>query len=248
MYDIYLKNITLIKNERKILDNISVHIPKGKTTIIIGPSGCGKSTLLKVAAAIIPIDYGTILVDDQNLRKMTPQVLLEFRKKSSFVFQDAALWANKSVYQNMSLPLKLHFPKMDAKIHDEKIREMLKMVGYTDSVHLRPAALSNGERKIVSLARALITSPELIYMDNPLVLVDPSVAKKMKKLIINLHKTESTIVGNFSSSDLVNKMADYLIIMKDGKLVESGEKESVLESHNPITKGIIDSLLKHDHN
>ncbi len=246
MYDIYLKEITLIKNERKILADVDAHFPKGKTSVIIGPSGCGKSTILKVAAALIPIDSGKILVDDKNLKKMSPLKLLEFRKNSSFVFQDAALWANKSVYQNMSLPLKLHFPEMNNKTHDDRIMEILDLVGYTDSIHLRPAALSNGERKMVSLARALITSPGLIYMDNPLVLVDPSVAKKMRKLIQDLHDTEATIIANFSSPDLINEIADYLTIMKDGKLIETGTAESVRNSTNPVTSEIINSLLNHN--
>ncbi|MCK5672473.1 MAG: ATP-binding cassette domain-containing protein [Spirochaetales bacterium] len=245
MYDINLKDITLIKNERKILDNINVYFPKGKTSVVLGPSGCGKSTLLKVASALIPIDSGEILVNDKNLLKMTPQSILEFRKNSSFVFQDAALWANKSVYQNMSLPLKLHFPDMKNNIHDDKINKMLNLVGYTDSITLIPAALSNGERKMVSLARALITSPDLIYMDNPLVLVDPSVAKKMKKLIIELHETDATILGNFSSPKFINQIADYLVVMKDGKIVETGTVESVYSSKNPVTSSIINSLLHH---
>ena len=245
MYDIYLKDITLIKNERKILNEIKVHFPKGKTTVVIGPSGCGKSTLLKVAAALIPIDSGEILVDDKNLIKMASQDLLEFRKNSSFVFQDAALWANKSVYQNMSLPLKQHFPGMDDKTHDDKILKMLKLVGYTDSIHLRPAAMSNGERKMVSLARALITSPGLIYMDNPLVLVDPAVAKKMKKLILDLHNTSATIIGNFSSPEFIGTIADYLVVMKEGRIVESGTVESINKSKNPDTSSIINSLLNH---
>ncbi len=248
MYDIFLKDITLIKNKRKILADISVHFPKGKTTVIIGPSGCGKSTLLKVAAALIPVDSGDIFVDDKNLRKMNTARLLEFRKTSSFVFQDAALWANQSVYQNMSLPLRLHYPEMDKKSHDDKIMEMLDLVGYTDSIHLIPAALSNGERKMVSLARALIISPGLIYLDNPLVLVDPSVAKKMRKLILDLHNTEATIIANFSSPDLVNKMADYLFVMQEGKMVETGTFESVRKSKNSVTSAIIDSLLNHDRN
>ncbi len=243
MYDIKLKDITLIKNERKILKDINVHFPKGKTTVVIGPSGCGKSTLLKVAAALIPIDSGEILVNDKNLLKMTPQTLLKFRKNSSFVFQDAALWANKSVFENMSLPLKLHYPEMEDNIHNDKINNMLKLVGYTDSIHLRPAALSNGERKMVSLARALITSPELIYMDNPLVLVDPSIAKKMRKLILDLHKSDATILGNFSSPKLINQIADYFVVMKDGKIVETGTVESINTSNNPVTSSIINSLL-----
>ncbi|MCK5153374.1 MAG: ATP-binding cassette domain-containing protein [Spirochaetales bacterium] len=245
MYDIYLKDITLIKNERKILADIEVHFPKGKTTVVIGPSGCGKSTLLKVAAALIPVDSGNMFVDDNNLRKMSSQNLLNFRKNSSFVFQDSALWANQSVYQNMSLPLKLHFPEMKEKTHNDKITNMLKLVGYTDSIYLRPAAISNGERKMVSLARALITSPGLIYMDNPLVLVDPSVAKKMRKLILDLHNTNATIIGNFSSPKLINTIADYLVVMKEGKIVESGTVESIHNSKNPVTSSIINSLLNH---
>jgi len=248
MYDIFLKDITLIKNGRKILDDINAHFPKGKTTVVIGPSGCGKSTLLKVAASLIPVDYGKIFVNDKNLRKMHSPELLEFRKNSSFVFQDAALWANQTVYQNMSLPLRLHFPEMGKKLQDDKIMDMLDLVGYSDSINLIPAALSNGERKMVSLARALITSPGLIYLDNPLVLVDPSVAKRMTKLILDLHNTEATIVANFSSPLLVNKMADYLYVMKSGKLVETGIKESVFNSKNSITTNIIDSLLKHESN
>ena len=247
MYDIYLKNITLIKNERKILSDVNIHFPNGKTTVVIGPSGCGKSTLLKVSAALIPVDYGNIFVDDKNLRKLTTSKLLEFRKNSSFVFQDAALWANQSVYQNMSLPLQLHFPGMNKKKHDDKIMEMLNLVGYTDSIQLIPAALSNGERKMVSLARALIISPRLIYMDNPLVLVDPSVAKKMRKLILDLHNSEATIIANFSSPELIKKIADYLIVMKDGMLVETGSSDSVQNSKNPVTSKIIHSLLNHNH-
>ena len=243
MYDVYLKDITLIKNQRRILSNIDVHFPKGKTSIIIGPSGCGKSTVLKVAAGLIPADFGKILVNDKNLIKMKSQELLEFRKKSSFVFQDAALWANQSVYQNMSLPLRLHFPGLGTKKHDKKIIEMLNLVGYTDSIQLRPAELSNGERKMISLGRALITSPELIYLDNPFALVDPSVAKKMKSLIMDLHKKERTIIANFSSASLIHKIADFLFILKDGELIETGTKEQILNSKNSTTNSIINSLL-----
>ncbi len=245
MYDIYLNNITLIKNNRKILSNIEAHFPKNKTTVVIGPSGCGKSTLLKVSAALIPVSSGNILVDNNNLRKMTPQNLLNFRKNSSFVFQDAALWANQSVYQNMSLPLRLHYPNMDKKSHDDEIMKMLKLVGYTDSINLIPAALSNGERKMISLARALIISPGLLYLDNPLVLVDPSVAKKMRKLIIDLHNNKTTIVANFSSPELIKKIADFLIIMKEGKIVEAGTFDSVMNSNTPETEKIINSLINH---
>ncbi|MCF6335800.1 MAG: ATP-binding cassette domain-containing protein [Spirochaetales bacterium] len=245
MYDIQLQNITLIKNGRKLLDDVEIHFPKGKTTVIIGPSGCGKSTLLKVTAGLIPIDSGEIIINNLNLAKMNSSELMHFRKESSFVFQDAALWSNQSVFQNISLPLSVHFPELDDKTQTKRINEILELVGYTASIHLRPAQLSNGERKMVSLARALIISPSLLYMDNPLVLVDPSVAKKMERLIDDLHKSETTIIANFSSVKLINSIADYLVIMKDGKLVETGTMESIRNSSIPDTRFILNSLLNH---
>ncbi len=245
MHSVKLDRVTFIRNNRKILNDITLEFPIGKTSVIIGPSGCGKSTLLKIAAGLIPPTAGKVFVDGENLLSMNKKELLGFRKKSGFVFQDAALWANKSVYDNISLPLQVHFPEMEREEMDEKIRSILKAVGYTDSILLRPAQLSNGERKMVSLARALVTEPELIYMDTPLTLVDPSVSAKMERLILDLHASGSTILANFSNTSLTKRICDFAVVMKDGMLLSSGTIKEIADNQDKEISGIVKAVLYH---
>ena len=243
MINIKLENVTFIRNNRRILDNVTLEFPAGKTSVVIGPSGCGKSTLLKIAAGLIPPSRGKVYVNGDNLLTMTKKQLLSFRKRSGFVFQDAALWANKSVYDNMSLPLQVHFPDMKAEEKDRKIRDMLDAVGYTDSILLRPAQLSNGERKMVSLARALVISPSLLYMDTPLTLVDPSVSAKMQRLILALHKSDNTIISNFSDPALTKRISDFTVVMKDGKVISTGTIEEITNNRDTDINTTVNAVL-----
>ncbi len=245
MISIKLENVTFIRNNRKIIDNISLEFPPGETSVIIGPSGCGKSTLLKITAGLIPPTSGKVYVDGVNLLAMNRTELLDFRKKSGFVFQDAALWANKSVYENMILPLQVHFPEMDADEKDKKIRSMLKAVGYTDSLLLRPAQLSNGERKMVSLARALVISPVLLYMDTPLSLVDPSVSAKMERLILDLHSSDNTIISNFTDPSLTKRISDFAAVMKDGRVISTGTIAEITDNKDSETRDTVSAVLYH---
>ncbi len=245
MINIKLENVTFIRNNRKIIDDVSLEFPSGKTSVIIGPSGCGKSTLLKIAAGLIPPTTGKVYVDGENLLTMNRKELLDFRKKSGFVFQDAALWANKSVYENMILPLQVHFPEMETDEKDQKIRSMLKAVGYTDSLLLRPAQLSNGERKMVSLARALVISPILLYMDTPLTLVDPSVSAKMERLILDLHSSDYTVISNFANPSLTKRISDFTIVMKDGRVISTGTIKQISETGDREVSDTVSAVLYH---
>jgi len=247
MHTIQLEHVTFIRNNRKILNDISLEFPPGKTSVIIGPSGCGKSTILKVAAGLVPPTSGNVLIDGEKLRGQSRRKLHNFRMQSSFVFQDAALWANQSVYENINLSLQAHFPKMNKDEKDAIILSILKKVGYTDSINLRPAQLSNGEQKMVSLARALVTEPTLLYLDNPLILVDPSVLAKMKKLIINFHNGKETILANFSNISLTKRLADFAVVMKDGKVIYSADMKNVLQSKNPEAREILENILLVNH-
>ncbi len=247
MHTVQLEHVTFIRNNRKILNDITITFPAGKTSVIIGPSGCGKSTLLKVAAGLFPPTSGKVLIDGQNLLTMSKKQLQEFRLESSFVFQDAALWANKSVYENLSLPLQIHNPDMTRDERDRNILSILKEVGYTDSIHLRPAQLSNGERKMVSLARALVTTPHLIYLDNPLILVDPSVLAKMQKLIIAMYKNRETVIANFSSISLTKRLTDFAAVMKDGKVIFTGTMSDVLTCKEAEAVKIIEDIITRDY-
>ncbi len=247
MHTVQLEHVTFIRNNRRILDDVTITFPPGKTSVVIGPSGCGKSTLLKVSAGLFPPTSGKVTVDGHNLLTLNKRQLKNFRRESSFVFQDAALWANKSVYDNVHLPLQIHFPQLSKNEMDTKILGILKEVGYTDSINLRPAQLSNGERKMVSLARALVTSPDLIYMDNPLILVDPSVLAKMRKLIVTLHDRKETVIANFSSVALTKQLTDFAAVMKDGKIIFSGSMEEVLACRKADAAEVIENIITRDY-
>jgi len=133
----------------------------------MGPSGSGKSTLLKVAAGICVPDSGEVLVEGRSLLRMSDRRLLEFRRASGFMFQDAALWANKTIFENLALPLQIHRQDLAAASVRAEVLAALRRAGLEASAELRPAQMSMGENKIVSFLRAVVLRPALLFLDNP---------------------------------------------------------------------------------
>ena len=162
-----LENVNAVRDEVRILTDINVEFYHQKTTVIIGPSGCGKSSILKIAAGIVPPEGGNVYIDGKNVLKIPDRELVGLRKSHGFVFQDAALWANKTVAQNLSLPLQFHFQHISDKEIQRRVTETLRRTGYQDEEALKPDQLSAGERKMVSFARAIITEPQLIFFRRP---------------------------------------------------------------------------------
>ena len=109
---IRLENIVLLSEGFEILRDVSLSFSEGRSTVILGPSGCGKSTLLKVAAGILMPDRGTVYIEGRNIITMSERDLKRFRRRNGFVFQDAALWANQSLYENLFMPVRFHCPRL----------------------------------------------------------------------------------------------------------------------------------------
>jgi len=130
---IELQSVTVQAQEHISLDEVSVAFPAGRSTAIMGPSGSGKSMLLKVAAAIIPPDFGRVLMHGKNLQRLGQKDMLEFRRTSGFMFQDAALWENKTIYENLALPIQLHFPDRGSGEIKKRIHELLEPMNLLDS-------------------------------------------------------------------------------------------------------------------
>ncbi|MGD0724725.1 MAG: ATP-binding cassette domain-containing protein, partial [Spirochaetia bacterium] len=107
---ISLVDVRLTLGGYEALRGINVAFPQGTSTVIMGPSGCGKSTLLKVAAGLIPPDTGKVLLRGQDIFLLSERGIRELRKSNGFVFQDGALWENKTLFENLALPLEVHFP------------------------------------------------------------------------------------------------------------------------------------------
>src|SRR5208337_5258298 len=139
-----LENVRLTLGGFEALRVVSVGFAEGKSTVIMGPSGCGKSTLLKVAAGLIPPDAGRVCFHGRDIFQMSERALMDMRRQNGFVFQDGALWENKTLFENLALPLQVHFPDVPAADRNRRVVRALERVGLEESAAERPAALSGG--------------------------------------------------------------------------------------------------------
>ncbi len=241
---IELKDVNVLSGDFPILMNISVKIPAAQSTIIMGPSGCGKSTLLKILAGISIPDSGKVFIEGKDYYSLSEKETLLFKKKNGFVFQDSALWANKNVFENLSLPLRFHYPELSQGQIEQKVKKALKFINLIDSIYLRPAQLSIGERKMVSFVRAIIAEPSIVFMDEPILSIDNEMKGKLLGMVKKLRENNCTIIGVIHDSIITSMIADNLIILKSGIILAQGPFHEILNSKNDEIKNILDEVVK----
>jgi phospholipid/cholesterol/gamma-HCH transport system ATP-binding protein len=240
---IELQSVTVHSQEHISLDEISVAFPARRSTVVMGPSGSGKSMLLKVAAAIIPPDNGRVLMQGNNLQRLSQKDLMQFRRCSGFMFQDAALWENKTIFENLALPIQLHFPRRSSTEIEKRIRELLGSMHLLDSIDLRPAALSEGERKIVSFLRATILDPEILFLDEPTTSIDYQLLEKMLQMIKTLNEKACTIIAVTHDAHLTAMIANHLVVLKDGRVLAAAPTAEIRRSTNRDVMEILSRVL-----
>ncbi len=238
-----VKNISVSNEGFEIINDASADFPLGKSTIIMGPSGCGKSSFLKALAGLIVPDSGTVNILGTDMGKANDGELESIRRRSGFVFQDAALWQNMTVFQNLALPLRFHNKGIKTAILEEKIDRAQKSVGVLAQAHLRPAQLSAGERKLISFARALITDPVLLFLDEPTSFVDHTGIDRILGLLRDLKQQEKTIIAVTSNPNIASMISDYLMVMKAGKILAFDTMEKIVHSKNPEVAHILSDVL-----
>ncbi len=141
---IELRDVTVRLGGRDVLRDVNLSILAGRSTVIMGPSGAGKSTLLKTAAGLIPPDSGKVLYRGKDMLSLSENGMLELRKASGFIFQDGALWENKTLMENLALPLEVHFPQLRQPEIERRVVRALERGGLVESAARRPAGLSGG--------------------------------------------------------------------------------------------------------
>jgi len=242
---ISMEEVSVLFGDRPVLDKVNLQISPGKTTVIIGASGSGKSILLKVMAGLIPPTHGAVKRDGKSLFILSEKEEIEFRRRTGFVFQDGALWANRTIEQNVRFPLEVHFPEMSQEKMQQRVEDYLHEVGYEDRLDYRPSQISAGEQKMVSFARAMITDPEFLFLDTPLVGIDSSSALAIQKIIKKLNKQGRTMVGGFIDAELISIIADNLIILNKGSIAAHGTFAEVRQSSNPVVQRVLEIVMKH---
>ena len=205
-------------NDHKIINNISHYIEKSSVTVFLGKPGSGKSTALKLLAGLIPPTSGTITFEDKDIHTLNRKQNLDFRKRTAFMFQDSALWANQDIYHNLDLPLQLHFPQMSVKERKERIRKYTELVEFTKPLTHRPAALSIGEQKKISFARALICEPEVLFLDEPTESIDDKTEDLFISILKNFIAENKTVVFVSHDNYLINSILCDKIYFEDGEI------------------------------
>ena len=202
---IEIRNLKKSFGDKEVLSGVNLDIEKGITLVIIGRSGCGKSVLLKHIIGLLTPDEGEILIEGQNITKMSEKGIYEIRKQFGFLFQGAALFDSMDVEQNIGLALKENTDMKKSEIKDI-VAEKLELVGLPNIQKMKPSDLSGGMKKRVSLARSLATNPEYILYDEPTTGLDPITGKEiigLMKEIQEKYNTSSLIISHDMNCDEV---------------------------------------------
>lgn len=220
---IEMKGVTKSFGDKHVLNGIDIAVPTGKSLVIIGGSGSGKSVMLKSILGIVPPDGGTIRVDGEDTTHVTGRDRDRMMLKFGMLFQGAALFDSLRVWENVAFGL-IHGKKMDRRdAHDIAIQK-LGQVGLGAQVGtLFPAELSGGMQKRVGLARAIATSPEVIFFDEPTTGLDPIMADVINDLVVtNVKELGATTLSITHDMHSARKIADYVAMIYEGKIIWHG--------------------------
>lgn len=236
---IELRDVTASSGGYTILSGASAAFPEKAFSVIMGVAGSGKSTLLKVAAGLAVPDSGSVLFRGSDMAQFGRKDEAAMRATTGFVFQDAALWANTSILNNVSMPLRVHKPWMGESGIAEAVRLLLKRLGYDEGMAMRPAELSAGEQKLVSIARAVIHDPSLVFMDDPTSNLDEDAVERVFSLFDDLRKQGRTVIVVANNSELAYRFADMIGVIKGGVMSIFGPyEETVAKAESALSASL----------
>jgi phospholipid/cholesterol/gamma-HCH transport system ATP-binding protein len=222
-----------------VLDDVSLDVPAGQSLVILGASGSGKSVMLKHMVGLLTPDSGEVYFDGLRIDRLPQRKLMEVRTRFGFLFQQGALFDSMTVAENVAFPLVEHSRKSKEEIA-QLVQEKLNMIGLPDVGPKMPAELSGGQRKRVALARAIALSPQVIVYDEPTTGLDPIRSDVISELILKLQR-ELQITSIVVTHDMSNafKVADRIVMLHEGKIIEDGPPDTYRNATNPIVKRFV---------
>ena len=229
---IEFRNVTMIFDDRKILNDLSFKVMKGETKIILGGSGCGKSTTIKLVLGLLKPDSGQILVDGEDITDYNEVQMMRVRRKIGMIFQEGALFDSLSVYENVAF--KLHEQGVPEEEVEGEVRRMLRFVNLEDAIDKMPSELSGGMRRRVGIARALVGDPKIVMFDEPTAGLDPPTARTICELAMKLRDLEdvSSIFVTHEMNNLEYLTSEYAVVNEAGEVIfeKEGEKLCLINS------------------
>ena len=210
------------------LKDVSLTIPDGDVYGIIGMSGAGKSTLVRCINMLERPTEGEVIVNGQRLDTMTPAQLRAARREITMIFQRFNLLMQRNCLDNVCFPMELSGLRGDKKWREQRALELLEIVGLKDKAKAYPAQLSGGQQQRVAIARALAMDPEILFFDEPTSALDPELTGEILKVIRDLAEEHMTMVIVTHEMSFAQDVADRVIFMADGVIVEEGTPEEVM--------------------
>lgn len=222
-----------------VLDGVNMEIPRGATTVILGPSGTGKSVLIKHIVGLLRPDSGEVWVDDIDMARASERQARDVRKRFGMMFQNGALFGNLTAGENVEFPLRYH-TRLSATERRERAQGMLELVELPEVYDRSTAELSGGQRKRVSLARAIVLEPDVVLFDEPNSGLDPLTSTTVDELIKRT-KQQLGITFIVITHDIVQAMAigDWVGMLNGGHLVEYAPVDAFRRSDDPLVKSFL---------
>src|SRR5262245_40052813 len=227
-------------DDRKVLDGVTFKVEEGETFAILGPSGVGKTVTLTLAVGLFAAVSGRIIVDGEDITRMSERELAPVRRKMQLVFQSGALFASLSVRADVA------FPISDRGTTDEgverQVQEYLKLVEIEGLADLMPSELSTGMKRAVAIARALAARPKAILYDEPTTMVDPLMSQTINKLIRKMQRQLglTQMVVTHDIANCAEKVADRIALLSQGKFVFVGSISELYASEHPVVKEFVE--------
>lgn len=226
---IQASGIEIAFNGQQILKGVDLQVSSGEVVVILGPSGSGKTTLLRSLNFLESVDIGRLFFDDENydLTNISQKEIASIRKRTSYVFQNYNLFVNKTALQNVTEGL-IIARKMVKKDAEQIGMAALDKVGLSDKYDFYPSQLSGGQQQRVGIARAIATSPKVIYFDEPTSALDPELTGEVLEVMVQLAKEGMTMIIVTHEVGFAREVADRVVFMEGGQIVIEGSPEDIL--------------------
>ncbi|EEA92985.1 amino acid ABC transporter ATP-binding protein [Pseudovibrio sp. JE062] len=242
---IQIRGLTKIYNGVPVLNGIDLDIKKGERIAIIGPSGTGKSTLLRCINFLETPEQGEYILDGESIdvQKANAAQIKEMRLRTAFVFQNYALFANKTARENIAEGLiTVRGEAKEAAF--ERANEILQNIGLADKADAYPASLSGGQQQRVGIGRAMASNSELMLVDEPTSALDPEWVDEVLQLLTRVAQAHQTMLIVTHEMAFAKEIADRVLFMEGGRIVEQGPPEKIFTSpDDPRTRSFLRKVL-----
>jgi cell division transport system ATP-binding protein len=214
---------------QEALLDINLRINQGEMVFLTGHSGAGKSTLLRLISLIERPTRGSIKLNDREVSKLSRRSIPYYRRKLGVIFQDHRLLTDRSVFENVALPLRIS--GVDPHTVGKRTRAALDKVGLLHKEKVLPQTLSTGQQQRVGIARAVVNRPAILLADEPTGNLDPELSDEIMKLFVEFHQVGVTLLIATHDTQLIDHFAERIIRLENGRLIHDGNKD---ETPHPV--------------